>query len=100
MPAAGPHEHSLSRDPDSTTAVLTQVLIESATLSTVGAAFGVGAGLGIAKAVAAVSVIPAAVAPRWIVLGVLLGLSVGVIAGVYPASQASKLNPVDALRYE
>jgi putative ABC transport system permease protein len=80
--------------------ILTQVLIESATLSTVGAAFGVGAGLGIAKAVAAVSVIPAAVAPRWIALGVLLGLTVGVIAGVYPASQASKLDPVDALRYE
>lgn len=80
--------------------ILTQVLIESATLSTVGAAFGVAVGLGIAKTIEAVSVIPAAVAPRWIVLGVALGLSVGVIAGVYPASQASKLDPVDALRYE
>ncbi|MGB0543728.1 MAG: ABC transporter permease [Longimicrobiales bacterium] len=80
--------------------ILTQVLIESATLSTVGAAFGVAVGLGIAKTIEAVSVIPAAVAPRWIVLGVTLGLSVGVIAGVYPASQASKLDPVDALRYE
>ena len=80
--------------------ILTQVLIESATLSTVGAAFGVAVGLTIAKAIEAVSVIPAAVAPRWITLGVTLGLTVGVIAGVYPASQASKLDPVDALRYE
>ena len=80
--------------------ILTQVLIESATLSTAGAAFGVGVGLMIAKAVEAVSVIPAAVAPRWITLGVVLGLTVGVVAGVYPASQASKLDPVDALRYE
>lgn len=80
--------------------ILTQVLIESATLSTVGAAFGVTVGLLIAKAVESVSVIPAAVAPRWITLGVLLGLSVGIVAGVYPASQASKLDPVDALRYE
>ncbi len=80
--------------------ILTQVLIESATLSTVGAAFGVAVGLLIAKAVESVSVIPAAVAPRWITLGVLLGLSVGIVAGVYPASQASKLDPVDALRYE
>jgi putative ABC transport system permease protein len=80
--------------------ILTQVLIESATLSTVGAAFGVGVGLTIAKAVEAVSVIPAAVAPRWVTLGVILGLTVGVVAGVYPASQASKLDPVDALRYE
>ncbi len=80
--------------------ILSQVLIESATLSTVGAGFGVAVGLGIAKAVAAVSPVPASVAPRWITLGVLLGLTVGVIAGVYPAARASKLDPVDALRYE
>jgi putative ABC transport system permease protein len=80
--------------------ILTQVMIESATLSTVGAAFGIAVGLGIAKFIAAVSPMPAAVAPRWIALGVLLGLSVGIIAGVYPASQASTLDPVDALRYE
>jgi putative ABC transport system permease protein len=80
--------------------ILAQVMIESATLSTVGASFGVAAGLGIAKLIAAVSPMPAAVAPRWIVLGVTLGLTVGVIAGVYPAAKASKLDPVDALRYE
>jgi putative ABC transport system permease protein len=80
--------------------ILTQVLIEAATLSTVGAAFGVTAGLGIAKFISAVSIMPAAVAPRWIALGVSLGLTVGIIAGVYPAAQASKLNPVDALRHE
>jgi putative ABC transport system permease protein len=80
--------------------VLTQVMIESATLSTVGAAFGVAVGLGIAKAIEAVSPIPAAVAPKWITVGVLLGLTVGIVAGVYPAARASKLDPVDALRYE
>ena len=80
--------------------ILVQVLIESATLSTVGAAFGVAAGLGIATLMAAVSPLPAAVSPQWIALGVTLGLTVGIIAGVYPASQASKLDPVDALRYE
>jgi putative ABC transport system permease protein len=80
--------------------ILTQVLIESATLSTVGAVFGILAGLGIAGLVASVSPIPAAVAPRWIALGVGLGITVGVVAGVYPASQGSKLDPVDALRHE
>jgi putative ABC transport system permease protein len=80
--------------------ILTQVLIESATLSTVGAALGVAAGLGIAMLVAALSPIPAAVSFRWIALGVSLGLTVGIVAGVYPASRASKLDPVDALRYE
>lgn len=80
--------------------ILTQVLIESATLSTVGAAFGVAVGLGIAGLLAALSPLPAAVSGKWIVLGVSLGLGVGMFAGVYPAAQASKLDPVDALRYE
>ena len=80
--------------------ILTQVLIESATLATVGAALGVAVGLSIAQLVAAFSVMPAAVAPRWIALGVGLGLSVGIIAGVYPAARAARLDPVDALRYE
>jgi putative ABC transport system permease protein len=80
--------------------ILTQVMIESATLSTVGASFGVAVGLSIAKLIAAVSPIPAAVAPKWISVGVLLGLTVGIVAGVYPAARASKLDPVDALRYE
>jgi putative ABC transport system permease protein len=80
--------------------ILTQVIIESATLSTVGALVGVGAGVLLAGFVAAVSPLPAAVAPRWVTLGVLLGMTVGIVAGVYPAARASKLNPVDALRYE
>ena len=80
--------------------ILTQVLIESITLSTVGAMFGVAAGLGIATLIAAVSPMPAAVSLKWIIVGVGLGTSVGITAGVYPATQASKLNPVDALRYE
>jgi putative ABC transport system permease protein len=80
--------------------ILTQVLIESATLATVGAIIGVAVGLGIAEALAALTPLPSAVAARWIALGVILGMTVGIVAGVYPASQASKLDPVDALRYE
>ena len=80
--------------------ILAQVLIESATLSTVGAIFGVLAGIGIATLVASFSPMPAAVSAKWVALGVTLGLSVGIVAGVYPAFQASKLDPVDALRYE
>ena len=80
--------------------ILAQVLIESATLSTVGAMFGVIGGISFAMIVAAASPLPAAVAPRWITLGVALGLTVGIVAGVYPASRASRLDPVDALRYE
>lgn len=80
--------------------ILTQVLIEAATLSTVGGAFGVVVGISIAMLVAAVSPMPAAVSPFWAAVGVGLGLTVGLISGVYPAWKASELDPVDALRYE
>lgn len=80
--------------------ILTQVLVESATLSTVGAAVGVGMGILLANFVAAVSPLPSAVSPLWVTLGILLGASVGVLAGVYPAARASRMHPVDALRYE
>jgi putative ABC transport system permease protein len=80
--------------------ILAQVIIESATLSTVGAAVGVGLGLGFATAVASATPLPAAVSGVWVTVGVLLGVGVGIVAGVYPASRASRLDPVDALRYE
>jgi putative ABC transport system permease protein len=57
-------------------------------------------GVMLAMLVAAISPMPAAVSAKWIVIGVTLGMSVGIMAGVYPATQASKLDPVDALRYE
>ncbi len=80
--------------------ILIQVLIETATLSGVGALAGIGVGIALTMIVRAVSPLPAAVAPHWIALGIVLGVSVGIIAGVYPAARASKLDPVDALRYE
>jgi putative ABC transport system permease protein len=80
--------------------IVVQVIIESATLSGTGALLGVLVGVGLTWLVAAVSPMPAAVAPRWVTLGVLLGIAVGMVAGVYPAARAARLNPVDALRYE
>ena len=80
--------------------IMTQVIIESATLSTVGAGLGVLVGIGITTLVAAASPLPAAVDPGWVMLGVALGMTVGIAAGIYPASRASRMNPVDALRYE
>ncbi len=80
--------------------ILSQFLIESATLSTVGAMLGIALGIGLAKLISAVSPLPATVAPWSIVVGVALGAGVGIISGVYPASRASMLDPIAALRQE
>ncbi len=80
--------------------ILAQVLIESGTLSGIGAIFGIGVGIGLTMIVAALSPLPATLAPRWIALGMGLGIFIGIASGVYPAARAAKLDPVDALRYE
>ncbi len=80
--------------------IMAQFIVESATLSVVGAALGILAGLGLAWVVQALTPMPAAVAPWSVAVGVLLGISVGVIAGAYPASRAARLDPITALRAE
>jgi putative ABC transport system permease protein len=80
--------------------ILAQFLVESATLSTVGAAGGVALGILFAQGIAAVSPLPASVAPWSVIVGVLVGAGVGIVSGVYPASRASRLDPVVALRSE
>jgi putative ABC transport system permease protein len=80
--------------------ILAQFLVEAATLSTAGAAFGIGLGVGLAQLVATLSPLPASVAPWSVGAAVLLGAGVGIAAGVYPASRASRLDPITALRSE
>ena len=80
--------------------ILAQFLIESATLSTAGALLGIVAGIAIAAIVSAVTPMPTSVAPWSVAVGVLLGAGVGIVAGVYPASRASLLDPIAALRQE
>ncbi|MDR3742397.1 MAG: ABC transporter permease [Terracidiphilus sp.] len=80
--------------------VLLQFLIESASLSLVGGAFGVMGGILVGKLITIVVGFPTAV-PIWaIFLGLFLAGAVGIFFGVYPASKAARLDPVVALRAE
>ncbi|MBX9929487.1 MAG: ABC transporter permease [Gemmatimonadaceae bacterium] len=80
--------------------ILIQFLIESATLSLIGSAIGIGLGFALAQVVAAVSPLPAAVAPWAVGAALLLGAGVGILAGMYPANRAARLDPIAALRQE
>ena len=80
--------------------IMSQFLVESATLSLVGAAIGIGLGIGLAGIIAATTPLPAAVAPWSILAALIVGAGVGIVAGIYPASRAARLDPIAALRKE
>jgi putative ABC transport system permease protein len=80
--------------------ILVQFLIESLTLAVIGGFIGAGLGMGVARALAAQFHWPMLVRPEVILLSVGFSGLVGVVFGLYPARKASRLDPIDALRYE
>jgi putative ABC transport system permease protein len=80
--------------------ILFQFLIEALALSTIGGLVGVGGGVFGAMRVAAALKWPMLIRVDVIVVAVAFSALVGVIFGLYPAYKASKLDPIEALRYE
>ena len=80
--------------------ILTQFLIETLTLTLLGGTLGVAIGWTIADVVKQLQVMQTAVTPSSIVLAFIVTLLVGVLSGLYPAFRASRLSPIEALRYE
>jgi len=80
--------------------ILFQFLLESASLSVCGGIIGIALGFILAKIVTAVSSMPSSIEPVSIIVALFVSVSVGIFFGLYPASKASKLNPIEALRSE
>ena len=77
-----------------------QFLAESVAVSALGGVLGLALGALLAWVVAALSPLPARVSPWSIATALALGAGTGVLFGVYPATRAARLNPIDALRKE
>ena len=80
--------------------VLWQILTESITLSTFGGMVGTGLGFLVANIISRVSPLPAIVEVWSVVLGIGMTAAVGLFFGLYPATRAAKLDPIEALRRE
>jgi putative ABC transport system permease protein len=81
--------------------IVMQFLTEATTLSLLGGAIGVVVGIAVPAAIKRVFDALPAETPLWsVVVGLVVSISVGIFFGLYPAVKASRLDPIEALRYE
>ena len=80
--------------------ILLQFLIEAVTLSLIGGIIGIALGLGGSRAISYFAEWRTLVAPESIVIAFGFAAGIGIFFGFYPARKASRLDPIEALRYE
>jgi putative ABC transport system permease protein len=80
--------------------ILAQFLLEAVVLCNIGGAVGVLAGFGLGNVVTAFTSFDVVVPVHWAFIGLVFCSAVGIGFGLLPAIRASRLNPIDALRYE
>jgi putative ABC transport system permease protein len=80
--------------------VLLQFLIEAGVMSAIGGLLGVLLAMGISFVVTHMTPFPMELPIRWVFIAVFIATAIGVFFGVYPAHKASKLDPIEALRFE
>jgi len=80
--------------------ILAQFLIEAMTLSVIGGLLGIVLGILGARATTVVAGWPTIISAESVVVAFFFSLAVGLFFGLYPARKASRLNPIEALRYE
>lgn len=80
--------------------ILIQFLIESVVLSVLGGIIGILMGFFVSNLLTRFAKLSISISPNVVLLSFSFAMAVGVIFGMYPANKASKLKPIDALRYE
>jgi putative ABC transport system permease protein len=80
--------------------ILTQFLVEAVTLSLIGGIIGIALGIGSSNAISYLAEWRTILTPESIVLAFGFAAAIGIFFGFYPARKASRLDPIEALRYE
>lgn len=77
-----------------------QYLLEAGVLGIVSSLIGILLGIAVSFAIGSIAGLPSTVTPQSIAVGLLFGAMTTIIAGVYPANRAARLDPIEALRSE